>query len=69
MSTDLADNALIEKYLLRKLSDKEVEAFELRLEDDREFSRKFRLIKTFPEMMSEEGRKEMEGKMNEAIEF
>jgi len=62
MSLDPIDNDLIEKYLLGNLSDAEVRSFEARLGDDREFARKFRLVKTFPEMMSEAGKLEYEKK-------
>ncbi|MDP4281991.1 MAG: hypothetical protein Q8867_07545 [Bacteroidota bacterium] len=60
MTTLSPDNELIERYLLGKLNDAEIRDFKLRLEEDREFARKYRLIKTFPEMMSESGRKELE---------
>ncbi|MEI6681623.1 MAG: hypothetical protein WCO44_03295 [Bacteroidota bacterium] len=62
MSLDPVDNDLIEKYLLGNLSDAEVRSFEARLGDDREFARKYRLMKTFPEMMSEAGKLEYEKK-------
>jgi hypothetical protein len=68
MSTDPADNALIEKYLLGKLTKTEIAEFHARLDNDREFARKFRLIKMFPEMMSEPSRLEMEKKLHEAAE-
>lgn len=68
MSHSPADNELIERYLLGKLSDKEMRDFKLRLEDDREFARKFRMIKMFPEMMSDAGRKEFEKIQAEARE-
>jgi hypothetical protein len=68
MSFDPADNDLIEKYLLGKLTDPEISAFKDRLYEDREFARKFRLIKTFPEMMSEAGKAEMDRKLTEAVE-
>jgi hypothetical protein len=68
MSFDPADNDLIEKYLLGKLDDREIAAFNYRLGEDREFARKFRLIKTFPEMMSEAGRIEFEKKLSQAVE-
>ncbi|MCX6244850.1 MAG: hypothetical protein NTU98_09110 [Bacteroidetes bacterium] len=68
MNTDPADNDLIERYLLGKLTDKEISGFHARLGEDREFSRKFRLIKTFPEMMSEGGRIELEKKLTEAVD-
>ena len=68
MSVDPADNALIERYLLGKLTDAEIADFNARLECDREFARKFRLIKMFPEMMTEAGRKELEKKIIEAAE-
>jgi hypothetical protein len=54
------DNQLIELFLLGKLTDPEIRKYKDRLENDREFRRKHRLIKTFPEMMSEEGKKEFE---------
>jgi hypothetical protein len=54
------DNDLIERYILGKLSGEEIRGFEARLGDDREFARKFRLLKTFPEMMSEPARREYE---------
>ncbi|MGA3012841.1 MAG: hypothetical protein ABSD71_02275 [Bacteroidales bacterium] len=68
MSINPADNALIEKFLLGQLSDPEIDDFNCRLNCDREFARKFRLIKTFPEMMSEAGKIEMDRKLNEAVE-
>jgi len=60
------DNELIERYLLGKLTDAEVRSFKIRLGDDREFARKFRLISTFPEMMSEPGRLEYEQNLAKA---
>lgn len=51
METDQADIDLIERYIHGKLTPAEVEIFEDRLEADREFARKYRLRKTFPEMM------------------
>jgi hypothetical protein len=50
------DLDLIERYLLGKMTDQEIRDFETRLDDDRELRRKLRLIRTFPEMMSEKGR-------------
>jgi len=67
MKNALEDNELIEKFLLGNLTEKEVRAFQERVENEREFRRKYRLIKTFPEMMSEEGRKELEKKQAEKI--
>ncbi|MEI7662790.1 MAG: hypothetical protein WCK34_11345 [Bacteroidota bacterium] len=64
MNASQNDIDLIERYLLGKLTDAEIHAFEARLEEDREFARKCRLIKTFPEMMSEAGRVEY-GKLAE----
>lgn len=58
MSYDPQDNYLIEKYILGKLNETETRAFELRIANDREFARKHRLIKAFPEMMSEPAKKE-----------
>jgi hypothetical protein len=55
MEPDLADIDLIEKYIHGKLTAAEVYHFENRLGDDREFARKYRLRKTFPEMMQETG--------------
>jgi len=63
MSIDPQDNDLIERRLLGKLSDAEIRSFEERLDDDREFARKFRLISMFPEMMSPQGRLEYEQKL------
>ncbi len=60
MSNVPIDNDLIEQYLLGKLTDAEIRSFEGRLGVDREFARKFRLLKTFPEMMSNQGRLEYE---------
>jgi len=60
MKNILTDNQLIELFLLGKLTDPEIRKFKERLDNDREFRRKYRLIKTFPEMMSEEGKKEFE---------
>ena len=68
MKNTLKDNELIEQFLLGRLSDKETRRFKERIENDREFKRKYRLIKTFPEMMSEEGRKEFEEINAEALE-
>jgi len=62
---DNEDRNLIERYLLGKLSDPEIRKFEARLDDDREFARKYRVIKTFPEMMSGPGRSEYEKKLAE----
>ncbi len=55
MDTNQADIDLIERYLNGKLSSSEVFNFENRLGEDREFARKCRLLKTFPEMMREPG--------------
>ena len=55
MNTEAEDIALIERYLAGKLTPAEVFNFEYRLADDREFARKFRLIKNFPELMKEAG--------------
>lgn len=60
MGNNLNDNELIEWYLLGKLSDADIRTFKDRLYDDREFARKYRLIKNFPELMSEQGRREFE---------
>lgn len=62
MSVNLHDNALIEHYLLGKLSDAEIRAFKIRLDNDREFARKFRLMQMFPEMMSPEAKQEYDEK-------
>ena len=62
------DNELIESFLLDKLSEKEIRTFKQRLENDREFKRKYNLIRTFPEMMSEEGKKEFKKKQAETLE-
>jgi hypothetical protein len=66
MSINPGDNDLIEGYILGKLNDAEKQSFESRLRVDREFARKFRLLKTFPEMMSTQGRLEFEKKLAEA---
>ncbi len=66
MSNELNDTDLIEQYLLGKLSDAEIRNVEARLRNDREFARKYRLITTFPEMMSSQGRLEYEKKLAEA---
>src|ERR1035438_9820849 len=63
MSNIPVDNDLIERYLLGKLTDEEIHDFLARVENDRELARKFRLIKMFPEMMSEQGRGEYERKL------
>ncbi len=55
MDTNQADIDLIERYLNGKLSSSEVYNFENRLGEDREFARKCRLLKTFPEMKKEPG--------------
>ena len=55
MDTNQADIDLIERYLNGKLTSSEVYNFENRLGEDREFARKCRLLKTFPEMMREAG--------------
>jgi hypothetical protein len=67
MSTNPADNDLIERYLLGKLTGEESRAFQARLEKDREFARKFRLISAFPEMMSEPARIEFENKQADLV--
>ena len=67
MKITYTDNELIELFLLGKMSDKEIRKFKERVENDREFRRKYRLLKTFPEMMSEEGRRELEQKQAETI--
>jgi len=66
MNKNASDSDLIERYLLGKMTDADIRNFEARLGDDRELARKFRLIKTFPEMMSEQGRIEYEKKRAEA---
>jgi hypothetical protein len=60
------DIELIERYLLGKMTDADKRSFENRLYDDRELARKLRLIRTFPEMMSEQGRIEFEKNRVEA---
>ena len=67
MKHTLADNELIELFMLGKLSEKEIRAFQERRAKDREFRRKCNLIRTFPEMMSEEGRREFEKKQAEKV--
>jgi hypothetical protein len=66
MSIDPSDNELIEQYLLGKMTEEEVHDFLVRVENDREFARKLRLLKTFPEMMSEPARREYEKQQAEA---
>jgi len=66
MEPDLADIDLIERYIHGKLTAAEVYSFENRLGDDREFARKYRLRKTFPEMMNESGGTEPEIRGTEA---
>jgi hypothetical protein len=66
MNKNPTDTDLIERYLLGKLTDAEIRNFDVRLRDDREFARKYRLITTFPEMMSDTGRLEYEKKLAEA---
>jgi hypothetical protein len=68
MSHDPKANDLIERYLLGKLSDTEIKGFNQRLGMDREFARKFRLIRDFPEMMSVQGQKEFQQKLAERTE-
>ena len=51
METNQEDVDLIERYIHGKLAPDDVWAFETRLGVDREFARKYRLRKTFPEMM------------------
>ena len=51
METNQEDIDLIERYIHGKLTPAEVDIFENRLGADREFARKYRLRKTFPEMM------------------
>jgi hypothetical protein len=63
---DATDPELIELYLLGKMTDQETRSFETRLDDDRELRRKLRLIRTFPEMMSERGRMEYEKNLAQA---
>jgi len=60
MSTDPSDNDLIERRILGKLTEAEIRSFDARVADDREFRRKYRLITTFPEMMSNEAKLELE---------
>ncbi|MEI6173600.1 MAG: hypothetical protein WCR01_07580 [Bacteroidota bacterium] len=55
MDPKSADANLIEKYINGKLTPAEVHDFENRLDEDREFARKYRFIKTFPEMMKDAG--------------
>ena len=55
MDPKSADTNLIEKYIKGKLTPAEVHDFENRLDEDREFARKYRLRKTFPEMMNNAG--------------
>ena len=64
--SNLTDNDLIERYLLGKLTREEIRRVEIRLDDDREFARKLRLLTTFPEMMSEPARLEYEKQKAEA---
>jgi len=66
--SEIPDLDLIEKYLLGKMNEPEIRNFELRLEDDRELRRKLRLIRSFPEMMSEAGRTEYENNQSRATE-
>jgi len=66
MSINPSDNDLIEQYLLGKMTETEVHDFLVRVENDRELARKLRLLKTFPEMMSDQGRLEFEKKQAEA---
>jgi hypothetical protein len=61
------DNQLIELFLTGKLTESEIRDFKERLENDREFRRKHRLIKTFPEMMSEEGKREFDKQQSETL--
>lgn len=53
MNNDLADIDLIERYINGKLTTDEVYNFENRLYEDREFARKYRIRKAFPEMMKD----------------
>ena len=55
MNTDQADIDLIERHLSGQLSHAEVVDFEIRLGEDHEFARKFRLRKTFPSLFKAEG--------------
>jgi len=55
MDKNQTDIDLIERYINGKLTSSEVYNFENRLGEDREFARKYRLRKTFPEMMNEAG--------------
>jgi hypothetical protein len=66
MSNNPSDNALIEQYLLGRMTEEEVHDFLVRVENDRELARKLRLLKTFPEMMSEPARREYEKQQAEA---
>jgi len=52
MNAKSTDIDLIEKYINGQLTPAEVHDFEYRLDEDREFARKYRLRKTFPEMMN-----------------
>jgi len=47
------DIDLIEQYLDGKLNPGEIRKFNLRLEDDREFARKFRVRQAFPELLKD----------------
>jgi hypothetical protein len=66
MSNIPCDNDLIERFMLGKLTPTEIQDFEIRLDEDREFARKFRLIKMFPEMMSKEGKLEYDRILTES---
>ncbi len=51
MDLESEDIELIKKYLDGKLTGPELQAFNYRLEDDREFARKFRIRKAFPSLL------------------
>jgi len=59
MKTAGTDIELIEKYLKGKLKPDEAKDFGERLENDREFARKFRLRKSFPSLFNAEGEDEI----------
>jgi len=70
MDPESEDIELIQKYLDGKLTGPELQAFNYRLEDDREFARKFRIRKAFPTLLPGESQYRQSVKnQQEAVEI
>lgn len=71
MESDKSDLDLIERYLNGDLSAQDIDLVERRIEDDREFARKLRLRKTFPNVMKpgEDGTSNQPGLQDFSWEF